>query len=381
MKHKVLKLIIMAFSLLFISCGQEKEPVSVTGISLSQASLELEEGDTQVLTATVSPSNADNKSVSWTSTQPAVASVQEGAVTAHKIGTATIIVTTVDGGKTAICEVRVSEKTYYVEQIILDKTSIELIEGEEATLSATIIPDNAINKNIIWASNNNDVATVVDGKVTAHKKGNAVITVKSEDGGKSAICEVRVSEKTYHVEQIILDKTSIELIEGEEATLSATIIPDNAINKNITWASNNNDVATVVDGKVMAHKKGNAVITVKSEDGGITATCNVTVNVKPIPVESISLSKAEAVLTEGDSITLEAEIYPENATNKNMVWTSSDNTVATVTNGKVNAIKVGNSTITVTTEDGNRTATCNITVKSIGVDGGIEGTEDIWYVK
>ena len=296
MKHKVLKLIIMAFSLLFISCGQEKEPVSVTGISLSQASLELEEGDTQVLTATVSPSNADNKSVSWTSTQPAVASVQEGAVTAHKIGTATIIVTTVDGGKTAICE-------------------------------------------------------------------------------------VRVSEKTYHVEQIILDKTSIELIEGEEATLSATIIPDNAINKNITWASNNNDVATVVDGKVMAHKKGNAVITVKSEDGGITATCNVTVNVKPIPVESISLSKAEAVLTEGDSITLEAEIYPENATNKNMVWTSSDNTVATVTNGKVNAIKVGNSTITVTTEDGNRTATCNITVKSIGVDGGIEGTEDIWYVK
>lgn len=296
MKHKVLKLITMAFFLLFISCGQEKEPVSVTGISLSQASLELEEGDTQALTATVSPSNADNKSVSWTSTQPAVASVQEGAVTAHKIGTATIIATTVDGGKTAICE-------------------------------------------------------------------------------------VRVSEKTYHVEQIILDKTNIELTEGEEVTLSATIIPDNAINKNITWASNNNDVATVVDGKVTAHKKGNAVITVKSEDGGITATCNVTVNVKPIPVESISLSKAEAVLTEGDSITLEAEIYPGNATNKNMVWTSSDNTVATVTNGKVNAIKVGNSTITVTTEDGNRTATCNITVKSIGVDGGIEGTEDIWYVK
>lgn len=296
MKHKVLKLIIMAFSLLFISCGQEKEPVSVTGISLSQASLELEEGYTQTLIVTVSPSNADNKSVSWTSTQPAVASVQEGTVTAHKIGTATIIATTVDGGKTAICEVRVSEKTYYVEQIILDKTSIELIEGEEATLSATIIPDNAINKNIIWASNNNDVATVVDGKVTAHKKGNAVITVKSEDGG-------------------------------------------------------------------------------------ITATCKVTVNVKPIPVEGISLNKADAVLIEGDSITLEVEIYPENATNKNLVWTSSDNTVATVTNGKVNANKVGNSTITVTTEDGNKTATCNIVVKSMSVDGGIEGTEDIWYVK
>ena len=145
MKHKVLQLLTIAFSFLLISCGQEKEPVSVTGISLSQTSLELQEGDTQILTATVSPSNADNKSVSWTATQPAVASVQEGTVTAHKEGTATIIVTTADGGKTATCTVNVAPSYVAVSEVSLNHSTLELLEGESTTLSATILPEKATN--------------------------------------------------------------------------------------------------------------------------------------------------------------------------------------------------------------------------------------------
>lgn len=211
MKHKVLKLITMAFFLLFISCGQEKEPVSVTGISLSQASLELEEGDTQALTATVSPSNADNKSVSWTSTQPAVASVQEGAVTAHKEGTATIIVTTADGGKTATCTVNVAPSYVAVSEVSLNHSTLELLEGESTTLSATILPEKATNKNVIWTSSDTSVIIVDNGKVTAIKEGTATITVTTEDGNKSATCEVAVLHDEYNDAIVFADEIMKEV--------------------------------------------------------------------------------------------------------------------------------------------------------------------------
>ena len=178
------------------------------------------------------------------------------------------------------------------------------------------------------------------------------------------------------VSNIELNVSSLDLTEGDEVTLTATITPENAANKSVSWNSSDNTVATVSNGKVTAVKAGKATITVTSKDGSKTATCEVIVKARIYPVESVSLDKTSVELTEGDDITLAATVAPANATNKNVTWSSSDESVATVVDGKVAAIKAGTATIIVTTEDGSKTATCEVIVIQKSANGGIENTED-----
>ncbi len=249
-----------------------------------------------------------------------------------------------------------------VQAVHLNATSLEMTEGESATLVATVSPNDAENKMVIWSSSNLSVISVEDGKVTAYKAGKATVTVKTDDGGKTATCKVTVNAKVYPVTGVTLDKTSATLTEGDELTLTATVSPDNATNKNVSWTSDDSSVASVSDGKITAHKAGKATITVKTEDGGKTAACEVTVEAKVYPVTGVTLDKTSATLTEGDELTLTATVSPDNATNKNVSWTSDDSSVASVSDGKITAHKAGKATITVETEDGNMTANCDITV-------------------
>ncbi len=274
--RKILPLSLILLAIL--SCQKEPETVNVTNITLSSESISLVEGDSETLTATVSPSNATNKNVIWKSSNTSVATVSNGKVTALKAGTATITVTTDDGGKTAACQVTVNARIYNVESVSLDKTSITLTEGDSETLTATVSPSNATNKNVIWKSSNTSVATVNNGVVTALKAGTATITVTTEDGGKTATCQVTVNARIYNVESVSLDKTSITLTEGDSQTLTATVYPANATNKKVSWKSSDESIATVNNGKVTALKAGTATITVTTEDGGKTAACQVTVN-------------------------------------------------------------------------------------------------------
>ena len=177
----------------------------VTSVSLSKSSTTLTEGGTITLTATINPSNATNKNVTWSSSNSSVASVSNGVVTALKAGTATITVTTEDGGKTAKCNVTVIAK---VTSVSLDKTNIELTEGDVTTLTATIKPDNATNKNVTWSSSNSSIASVSNGKVAALAPGSATITVATEDGNKTATCLVTVKEKVNHSTTEPVDENS-----------------------------------------------------------------------------------------------------------------------------------------------------------------------------
>ena len=267
-----------------------------------------------------------------------------------------------------------------VTAVTLNTTSLTLIEGETAEIVATISPSNADNKKIVWATSNSSIATVNDGKVIAIKAGTATITATTDDGGKTATCRVEVKSKTIAVESVSLDKSTAELTEGDELTLISLIKPDNATNKDITWSSDNEAVATINEGKVTAVKAGTATITVKTEDGGKTATCKVTVNPKVYPVTGVSLDKTTITLTEGDAQTLVATVAPENATNKNVTWSSSDESVVTVSNGEITAVKAGEATITVKTEDGSKTATCKVTVKGAieGINPGGSGADFNW---
>lgn len=198
MKRKLL-LMIVVFISTFISCEEnEPLPVAVTDVTLNVSSLDLTEGDEYLLAATVNPENAANKAVAWASSDEAVAMIKDGKVTAVKAGTATITVTTEDGGKTATCEVMVNAKVYPVESVSLDKAYIELVEDDDVTLSAKVYPENATNKNIVWSSNNETVAKVDNGLVTAINEGSATITVTTEDGNLTASCEVVVSNNPFN---------------------------------------------------------------------------------------------------------------------------------------------------------------------------------------
>lgn len=177
--------------------------VSVTGVSLNWSSLDLLLGQTSTLVATVTPSNATNKNVTWSTSDDQVAKVSAaGVVTAVGKGNATITVKTADGNYTATCNVRVS--VVPVSSISLNKTSLELKATQTAQLTATVLPEAAADKSVVWTSSDDDIATVVDGLVTAVAEGSATITVTTVDGGFKATCDVDVIPNFASAENTIV---------------------------------------------------------------------------------------------------------------------------------------------------------------------------------
>ncbi|MFA6942161.1 MAG: Ig-like domain-containing protein, partial [Clostridiaceae bacterium] len=250
--------------------------------------------------------------------------------------------------------------------ITLNKTSDVLIVGETDTLTAVINPINATNKSITWVSSNPEAAAVdASGKITAISAGTAAITVTTTDGNKTAVCSVTVNAEP--VIGVTLNKTSDVLTVGETDTLIATVSPTNATNKSVTWVSSNPKVlAADALGKITAISQGTAVITVTTADGNKTAVCNVTV--KPQLVSGVTLNKTSDVLIIGETDNLTATVNPINATNKSVTWVSSNPKVLAVDeSGKITAISQGTAVITVTTEDGNKTASCSVTVSAPSV--------------
>lgn len=332
----------------------------VDGVTINISTATLSEGQSLQLEVLVSPENASNKKLEWTSSNEAVAKVsQEGKVSAISKGSAIITAKTVDGSNvSASCSVNVIK---LVTDIVLSETEMTLNEGQSATIIATVNPDLANNKILTWESSNIAVATVnQDGKVTAVSKGSAIITAKSTDGSNiSASCTINVVKL---VSGIVLSESEMSLNEGSTAQLTAIVSAD-ANNPSILWTSSNETVATVSqDGKVTAIAKGVAIITAKATDGsGISASC--TVNVVKL-VNGIILSKTEMTLIEGESATLTATVTPDLANNKIVVWTSSNEAIATVdAKGVISAHLQGNAIISVTSTDGsNISASCNVTV-------------------
>ena len=254
--------------------------VNVTEVTLDKTELTLTEGETETLTATVKPDNADNRKVTWRSDKTEIATVDgAGKVTAVKAGEAVVTVTTEDGGKTASCKVTVKAKAVGVTEVSLDKTELTLTEGETETLTATVRPDNADNRKVKWSSDKTDVATVGgDGRVTAVKPGEAVVTVATEDGGKTATCKVTVKAKVVPVTGVEVNPWAVTLSVRGTSKLSYTIRPADATNQNVKWESESPSVATVdSEGNVQGVAAGTAKICVTTEDGGFKSYCTVTV--------------------------------------------------------------------------------------------------------
>ncbi|MBQ7563790.1 MAG: Ig-like domain-containing protein [Lachnospiraceae bacterium] len=340
--------------------------VEPTSIDLDKGEVFMTEGDTLTLKATILPTNATNKSVSWRSGNSSVVTVQNGVLRALKKGVTTVYATTYDGKLKDSCLVYVDKKTVNVTGVTLSKNSLTMEIGDSYTLTENITPSDADNKNVSWKSGNSSVATVKNGVVTAVGEGTTKITVTTVDGSKTATCDVKVNPKVIPATGISLNKKEMSLKTGEKGTVLASVLPLNATDQTITWKSGDSNVATIsggADGIVTAVGSGHTVLTAYTKDGKFNASCDIWVSDREIAATEIALDKKELTIGEGETATLSAVISPADATDKTVVWESSAPQYASVTNGTVTGIKAGNATISVKNADGSLSAKCTVNVE------------------
>lgn len=326
-------------------------------ISLNKTELALRKGKTEKLSVTYNPEDADEKDVTWTSSNPAVATVTDGKVDALKDGTA--VITAAVGDKTATCTVTVKEEP--LQSISLNKTSIEVAKNENQTLEVKYNPvDTTDDKTVTWTSADPNVATVENGVVTGVSVGTTTITATV--GNKTTTCDVTV---TSPLKEIKVTPSEITVLKNQSQTVNVEYLPaDTTDDKTITWSIDNSKIADIAangaEVTITGKKQGEAVVTATSANG-LTSTCKV--EVKEVPITAIKLDVTSKKLEPGKTQAVNVEYLPANTTDEKAVtWKSSNTDVATVDeNGVITAIAGGQADITATTGNG-VSATCRITV-------------------
>lgn len=258
-------------------------------------------------------------------------------------------------------------ETVRVEQIVLSQSYQALEAGADFMLTADVLPDDAADKTVSWTTGNSDVVALTPGGTdnqtcTVRAMGEGIAMIAAKAGTKQAVCAVYVKAAVVAVESIRLDKTSAAVTEGGTLTLMATVLPDNATDRTVSWAVSPADVAEIsTNGTVCTvniKAAGSAVVTASAQ--GCTASCTITATEKPVEVVSVTLSSETLDLTEEDTARLTATVLPENATDRTVTWTSSNPNTATVADGVVTA--VGEGTARITAQAGNKTASCTVNV-------------------
>lgn len=345
---------------------------AVTGVTVTPKTLALKVGGEGTVTVNVTVTGTAAKTVKWESSNPKVATVENGKVKAVAGGTANITATsTVDPTKKDTCVVTVTaadttptppttdskKDDVAVSSITLNAKTVYLKTGAKLTVKAVVAPSNATNKTVTWSSNKKTIATVnKSGVITAKKKtGKAVITAKA--GSKTAKVTVNVVKKAKKTSSIKLSKSKVTVKAKDQVALSATL--SKGATSKVTWTTSNKKVATVKDGIVTAKKQGVVVITATAD--GKSADCVVTVtnasgkkvttlkaNTKKISVKVKKTKKIKVTPAKKDSV---------------KSYVSSNKKVATVSKkGVVTGKKKGTATIIVTTKKG-AVATIPVTVK------------------
>lgn len=321
---------------------------AVEAVRLTRDSLTLYAGERTALGVQISPENATEQTVLWESSDEAVATVEDGVITAKTPGGARI--TARADGCSAECAVLVKPA---VERVTLSADALTLTAGEAAVLDAAADPEG----DVAWLSSDETVAEVSDGTVTAKKPGAAAILAAS--GGKYACCAVRVREAEVPVETVALSQTALTLKPGETEALTATVSPE-AADQAVVWYSADPETASVTGGEVVAICAGTTEIAAIA--GGVKAACSVTVAEDGLRAASLMLSAGTLELTEGKTATLTATVLPTSIPQSSIVWTSSNEEAAVVDSGVVTARAAGAAIIRASV--GGKTASCTVTVKA-----------------
>ena len=317
-------------------------------------------GQKFTLKATVLPANAP-QTVVWVTKDKSIATVSNGQVKGVGVGSTTIIAYTYDKKLYAKCQVTVFLNP---ESISLDKTSASVVVGKKITLTAKVLPADSL-QTVVWVSKDKSIATVSNGQVKGVSPGTVYINAYTYDKKLYAKCKVTVIPAP---EEVVLSKTSMTIYVGKTATLTASVLPEGA-NQGVTFGSSDTNVATVTSkGVVKGIKVGTAYITVRTKDKSKYKKCKVTV--KNNPVKGVSLDKTSLEIEMGSTATLTATVKPTDATNKGVTWSSSNVKILKVSSsGKVTPVTPGVAYVIVTTNEGEYTAKCKVTVKNKPVTG------------
>lgn len=336
-------------------------------VTLDETNLVMEKGDVFHLKATVTPNDDYAPSVTWSSSNSNVASVNDmGFVTAEGTGTATI--TARAGNATATCQVRVVEHT-----VTLDQSEVTLPIYNTVQLHATVTPHDGYEPPVEWSSSRPGVATVsANGLVKGYMTGTATITAKV--GQSTATCVVTVIP--VYATGLTLSSYQEEMEVGQSTRIVAYISPSDVSNRQVSWSVTGSDVAHCSwsgnECTILAMKAGTATVTATTTDGtNLSASCQITVRGSDpifIPVESISVRPTSVRMTVGATQQLRTIILPADATNKKVRWTSGNSSVVTVTSeGLIKALNTGTANVIARTTDGtNLSATCAVTVVAGG---------------
>lgn len=320
---------------------------SKVSVSTSRSSLGV--GETATVSASVSPSNACSTSVTWKSSDPSIVQVNDGKISALKFGTATITATTFND--------KVGSIKITVKEIVADTVKITGIDEQEKPLyvddsvraTAEISPENVDNHTITWTSSDPEIATVEDGMIVAHSGGTVTITAETSNGKTNSV--------TLNIKEILAKKIAIQAatayLVGDESQLSIDFTPANTSSREIQWESSDHTIAVISnDGLLKAVAPGTVTITAIQKD----ARDSVCIQIKPIDVEEVQIDTAndfKGRLIIGESMQFSATPLPENASYRDITWSSSVPEVAEVdSNGIITAKAAGKTMIIAKAVDG-----------------------------
>ena len=358
--------------------GESVNIVEAKGISVDKTSVTVLEGETAAVSATVTPSNASDKSVTWTSANPSVATVAGGTIKGVSKGSTTVTAKT-SNGLTAKVTVTVKENTNIVKPtgVTITPASLTLTAGESASLTATVTPSNATDKSVTWTSSDTSVATVSGGNVTAVAQGSATITATTSNG-KTATANVTVEGKsvTYIENGIYFEKPSgwgsginVYMYDAGSDTTIGTAWPGTAMKPDGNGVFYYEYTPTSSLTKVIFNDGNNQIPGAQMPGFDYVNRGYYTSNgyqytvekQSKVDVTSVTLSKTSASVAKGSTVTLTATVAPSNATNKSITWSSSNSSVATVSGGVVTGVSAGTATIKATASNG-VSASATITV-------------------
>lgn len=350
-------------------CVVNVSNIEVTAVNVSPSTASLKRGETLQLSATVLPEDATLPDVVWKSSDEGIVSVDaKGLVTSKGSGNATITATS--GSVSGTCVITASVP---VKGVSLSKSEISIRKGvANSDIAPVFDPSDATNQNVTWAIADATVATLsVTGNVptvTGVKEGETTLSVTTEEGGFTASCKVIVANTP--VESVTVAPSTAEILKGETLQFNATVLPELATDKSVSWKTSDEKVATIdANGLLTGVGSGTVTVTVTTNDGGKTATAEVSVVVK---ASGISVSATELSLYEGILYNnLVVKVMPEDVSNANFSLTSSDESIVKAAVDKsggvvLTPLKAGNAVLTAKSFDGGFTATISVEVNPTG---------------
>ena len=349
--------------------GQMTDSVFVSSITISSETNTLFIGDTLQLTASITPLNATNTAVLWQSNNPDILHIDStGRCIALSIGTVVVTAIAADGHG-AIDSIEIEVEPILINQIVLNMAEANCFIGDTVLLTASLYPEEATTKLILWTSSDSSTVSVQDGACVALKEGTALITAYATDGSQvSSSCRFIINAP-YATSIAICSEGSEQQLESltltihDSISLQAVVQPSNA-RKDVIWESSDPNIISIENGLCRANQIGEADVICTTLDGSLlSAQCHVVVT--PIYVEQIELSAASILLYVEENSKLTANVLPKDATIQTLIWSSSDESVVIVSNeGNLVGVAEGRATVTAAATDGsNISASCEIEVR------------------